>query len=448
MAGYIFLFLAIVVLILGAYKGLGSIPLSLLASSVIILTGRRDIWNGYLEYGNAFGSSVSSFFFIFLSASFFAKCMDTTGAAMKIGHDFVKWFGSKRAILVVSLLVAVLTYGGVNLWIVIYVTLPIAFTLFREANLPRHLIAGAVYFGSCTFTMTSLPGCLGFPNIFAAQALGTTMMAAPFFGILASIGLFVFGYTYLCIAEKRARKCGEYFEFPEGYDAEKYNVGDEQLPPTGSAFFPLICSIGTIFMGSNLDISVFKDSTFTTTAAMIFASVVCLVLNYRYINKKSDETFLSMLKNMMTVSSAEGIGSVCNLASIVAFGSVVSSTAAFGNIVQWLINLDISIYWKGAVSTAVISAVSGSASAGIRLCMQYLSEYFVSSGCDLSVLHRLVAIASGSVDSVPYAPGYFVTFQLLGVSHKNAYRHIFWTTLVGPSIVTIISAFIVSVVYL
>lgn len=448
MAGYIFLFLAIAVLILGAYKGLGSIPLSLLASSVIILTSRIDIWNGYLEYGSAFGNSVSSFFFIFLSASFFAKCMDMTGAAMKIGHDFVKWFGSKRAILVVSLLVAVLTYGGVNLWIVIYVTLPIAFTLFKEANLPRHLIAGAVYFGSCTFTMTSLPGCLGFPNIFAAQALGTTMMAAPFFGILASIGLFVFGYTYLCMAEKRAKMRGEYFEFPEGYDAEKYSLGDAQLPATGKALIPLLCSIGTIFISSNLDIPVFKDSTFTTTIAMTFASVVCLVLNHRYISKASDEDFLSVLKNMLTVSCSEGIGSVCNLASIVAFGSVVSSTDTFGNIIQWLIRLDISIYWKGAVSAAVISAVSGSASAGIRLCMQYLSEYFINSGCNLSVLHRLVAIASGSVDSVPYAPGFFVTFQLLGVSHKNAYRHIFWTTLVGPSVVMIISAFIVSIIYL
>ena len=41
------LILAVAVLIVGAYKGLGALPLTLLASLVVILTNAIPIWDGY-----------------------------------------------------------------------------------------------------------------------------------------------------------------------------------------------------------------------------------------------------------------------------------------------------------------------------------------------------------------------------------------------------------------
>jgi len=60
----------------------------------------------------------------------------------------------KHAVLAVVIACAVLTYGGVSLFVVAFSVYPMALSLFKEANLPRRFIPATLAFGSVTFTMT------------------------------------------------------------------------------------------------------------------------------------------------------------------------------------------------------------------------------------------------------------------------------------------------------
>lgn len=59
--------------------------------------------------------------------------------------------------LAIVLACAILTYGGVSLFVVGFAVYPIAAQLFRKLNIPKRLIPGAIALGALTFTMTALP---------------------------------------------------------------------------------------------------------------------------------------------------------------------------------------------------------------------------------------------------------------------------------------------------
>jgi H+/gluconate symporter-like permease len=109
---------------------------------------------------------------------------DETGAAKAVAHFIVSLIGKKLAITAVVLACAVLTYGGISLFVVVFAIYPIALALFRDANITRRLIPGAIALGSFTFTMTAVPGSPQTQNLIPIQYFGTTPTAAPFMGML------------------------------------------------------------------------------------------------------------------------------------------------------------------------------------------------------------------------------------------------------------------------
>ncbi|MFX6991359.1 GntP family permease, partial [Acinetobacter baumannii] len=66
--------------------------------------------------------------------------------------------GERRVILAVVLAGALVTYGGVSLFVAFFVIVPMAQSLFRTAGIPRRLVPAAVILGTSTFTMSALPG--------------------------------------------------------------------------------------------------------------------------------------------------------------------------------------------------------------------------------------------------------------------------------------------------
>ncbi len=66
--------------------------------------------------------------------------------------------GHERAVLAVVLAGAIVTYGGVSLFVAFFVLAPMAHQLFRAAGIPRRLMPAAIALGTTTFTMSALPG--------------------------------------------------------------------------------------------------------------------------------------------------------------------------------------------------------------------------------------------------------------------------------------------------
>ena len=424
------LILAVLVLGVGAYKGLGALASTLLASLVVILTSGMNIWEGFSKfYMQGYTGAYASFFLMFCLSSLYANFMNVSGSATSIAYQFIDWFGKKKVLLVCFLITVVLTYGGVSLFVVVYAMAPIMFTLFKEANLPRHLTMAIIIAGSATLSMTALPGTPALTNVIPTQFLGTTLTAAPVFGIIASIAFFIMILTYLNICEKKARANNEYWTYPEGVDPSQYEIEDRsKLPSSVKAFLPMIILMAIIIVGSRFGL----NSTMLATAAMFAGALVIYIFNLDKFKGKD-------MKKVIASGLEGGIGGIGGYAGVVAFGSVVSNSEAFAAIVQWVISMEMNPYAQGVFATMVVSAVTGSSSGGLRIMFTAFADGFLASGVNLELLHRLVSISAGALDTLPHSPGLFLMFAVLGLTHKEAYKHVFWTTVFIPSVITLVS---------
>jgi len=423
--GVIGLVIGIAILVIFAYRGLGALPLTIFAGCFVILANRMDFWESFtVSYLDGYLGFFKRFFFIFMASAFYAKVMEESKSAASIGYKFIDWFGAKRAVFVVFIATAVLTYGGVSLFVVVFAIAPIIMLLFKEADVPRRLAMGPLLAGSATFTMTSLPGTPQLTNVIPTTVLGTTMTAAPFFSMFASLGLFLLCHFYLQWEEKRLRKAGEHFSLPDGVDESVYNVDRNELPPAITSFIPLIIIIGMIIGLRN----VIKDSTKLVVLALFIASAVALILNWNRIKDK---------QKCITSGFGGAMGAIAGPCAVVGFGSLVTASPAFQSILGWVLSFDMHPYVTGPLATAIISGITGSSSGGLQITLNSLAPQLLESGTSMPIVHRLMSIAAGSLDSLPHSSALFLMFSHLGITHKEGYRFVFVTTVLVPTIVCI-----------
>ena len=140
--------------------------------------------------------------------------MEDSGSVSAIASFMAERLGPRRAVLSVVLAGALVTYGGVSLFVAFFVLAPMAHALFRAAAIPKRLMPAAIALGTSTFTMSALPGTPAIQNAIPMPFFGTTPFAAPGLGVIASIIMLSFGLWWLARAEASARKKGE------GYGAD------------------------------------------------------------------------------------------------------------------------------------------------------------------------------------------------------------------------------------
>lgn len=436
MIGIIGIILAILFLMIGSYKGLAALPLTVLAALIVVVTNGMNLWESVATlYMNGYVGTYLNYFLIFCCSSLYAHVMTESGSTLSIAYQLLGWFGKKRVILASILIVAILTYGGVSLFVVMFAVGPILYTMFQEADLPRHLIAAVLFAGSCTFTMTCLPGSPQLTNIIPSQYLGTPLTAAPVFGIIAAVALFLMDYAYCEYCAVRARKRGEHWSFQKNFDASKYQASDRSsLPSAIQAFSPMLLLILFIFIGGKF----ITNSAMLSVCAMLIGSASCYLLSFNKFKSMDPRKILASLNN--------GITSIGSLSAVCGFGAVVQGSAAYARIVENVTSWQMSPYMMAVLSTAVLAAVAGSSSGGARLMLSSMSEHFLSTGANMQVMHRLISISAGSLDSMPHATGIFLFNDYLGTTHREIYWHCFWTALVPPAIIALAGALVFTVI--
>lgn len=152
---------------------------------------------------------VAQWFPLFLLGGLFGKLMDDSGSITSIAQFLTDRLGTRRAMLSVVLASAVVTYGGVSVFVAFFVLVPMAQKMFRAADIPRRLMPATICLGAFTFTMSALPGSPSINNAIPMPYFGTTTFAAPGLGIIASLITLGFGMWWLGRAEAAARKAGE-----------------------------------------------------------------------------------------------------------------------------------------------------------------------------------------------------------------------------------------------
>src|ERR1700729_1804012 len=157
---------------------------------------------------------LAQFFPLFLLGALFGKLMEDSGSVTAVAEAMTKGLGERRVMLAVVLAGALVTYGGVSLFVAFFGPAPVAQPLFRPAAVPRRLMPAAIILGTSTFTMSALPGTPSIQNAIPMPFFGTTPFAAPGLGVIASVIMLGFGLWWLRRAETAARRAGE------GYGAD------------------------------------------------------------------------------------------------------------------------------------------------------------------------------------------------------------------------------------
>src|SRR5262245_36330210 len=210
--GLIGILIGLGLLIWLAFRGWSVLLLAPLAAIVAaVFSGEPLLAHWTQTFMGAAAAFLAQFFPIFLLGAVFGKLMEDSGSVTAIAEFMIKRLGPGRAILAVVLAGAIVTYGGVSLFVAFFVLAPMAQNLFRSASIPRRLMPAAIVLGTSTFTMSALPGTPSIQNAIPMPFFGTTPFAAPGLGVVASAIMLSFGLWWLGRAAEAARRGGEGF---------------------------------------------------------------------------------------------------------------------------------------------------------------------------------------------------------------------------------------------
>lgn len=373
------------------------------------------------SYMAGFTSFFSDWFFMFLLGAIFGEVMAASGAAAAVAHWITAKLGSKYALLATILACAVLTYGGVSVFIVAFSVYGLAVALFREADLPRRFIPGALAFGSVTFTMTSA-GSPEIQNLIPMPYLGTTPYAGWEVSLVVAVLMACLGYAWIARMVRVAVAGGERFEARASDEAPADIAG---LPRPLIALLPLVAVLA-IFLLTSGEATAVNLGKWALIAALGSGLMAAVLVG------------LPKLKAMPSAFSRGATGAVVaitNTCAVVGFGSVAKLSPAFQEALVAVQNLPGSPLIGAAVAVTVIAGLTGSASGGQTIALPLIAPHYLGEGANPEELHRTVAIASGALDSLPHN-GYVVTTirAVCGETHKAAYAAVGATTVVVPMI--------------
>ncbi|MGD9924471.1 MAG: GntP family permease, partial [Pseudorhodoplanes sp.] len=226
--GLLGILIALAFLIAVAYRGWSVLLLAPLSALIAAWFSREPLLAHWTQtFMGSAAQFIAQFFPIFLLGALFGKLMDDSGSVQAIARGMTGALGTRRVILAVVLAGAIVTYGGVNVFVAFFVLGPMAMSLFRSADIPRRLMPATIALGSMTFTMTALPGTPAVQNAIPMPFFGTTPFAAPGLGIIASAVMLGFGLWWLMRAETKARRTGEGFASRSVEGSAERSIADD-----------------------------------------------------------------------------------------------------------------------------------------------------------------------------------------------------------------------------
>ncbi len=428
-------------LIYGAYRGHSVIWVAPACAVVVAAMSCVNLLDSYLgDYVGGVTSFIASWLPVFFLSAIYGKIMDRTGAARSFANKMVAIIGSKRALLAVVLSCMLMTYGGVSVFVVVFVVYPIGYAIFREANIPRSLLPSAIGLGSFGITMTSLPGTPQMQNLLPTEYFGTTATAAPIMGLIAAVFLFAPGYLYLEWRIRQMKKKGLGFvEDPKYLESEKENAQDS-LPHWLVGIVPLFVVVLTLnLLPVLLETSGMAalSSNQSLVVALVAGILVACLLN------------LKRRKALIPAFNDGAIGSasaIMNTSSAVGFGAVIKAVPGFALLKSGLLNMPGPILFSESVAVNIFGGATGSALGGLTITLDTLGEHYLAKAIELGIdpeyLHRIVAIASGGLSGLPHNGTVLMLFAISNCKYKESYPDFFISSCISPVVVSFVFSFI------
>jgi H+/gluconate symporter-like permease len=398
---------------------------------------------------------VKLYFPVFLLGAVFGKVIEMSGFARSIVTAVIGIVGKQRAILAIVLVCAILTYGGVSLFVVVFAAYPFAAEMFRQSGIPKRLIPGTIALGAFSFTMDSLPGTPQIQNIIPTTFFDTTTWAAPTLGIVGAIFILASGLAWLEWRRRQAARAGE------GYGANHINepeiIAEGKLIAPAIAILPLIVvfaanraltlAIPGVFgakheaqlagMASPVTADVASlTAIWAVEGALILGILTVFVFAFRAVISKFADGSKAAVTGALLAS--------LNTASEYGFGAVIAALPGFLTIRDALSQIPNPLV-NEAITVTTLAGITGSASGGLSIALAAMSKQFIAAAeaahIPLEVLHRVASMASGGMDTLPHNGAVITVLAVTGLTHRVSYGDIFAVTVLKTTAVFVVIGF-------
>lgn len=445
MIGVIGLLAGMGLLIFLALRDVNIIFASVICALVVILTNGLPIAES-LTQAYTFGdlgafTFAGRFFLLFAAGAIFGRMMSESHAATSIAMALVQKLGAERTLWITVLSCAVLTYGGVVVFVVIFAMYPLGLRLLKEADIPKRLFCGAAALGAGTFTLTALPGTPSIHNVIPTLKLGTDLYAGAWLGLFGGTVMFALGMAYLEFERKKARANGEGFEPGPRDVIPEFETIAKDVPHWSLAIAPLLLVIGIIVAPRLMHMAgIGSDSgllAFATAQPILWPSIALIVASgvaaaiFKGVRSKPLHT--------MGLGTQDAIMPLMATSAVIGFGGVVAQTAGFATFTQAVVSLDVPPLISMFAAASTVSGITGSSSGGLQIFMATLADSYLALGVPPETLHRLVAMASGGFDSLPHCGAVIAMLTITQLTHKQAYKEVGVVTVIVPVVATLLT---------
>ena len=396
------------------------------------------------------------YFPVFMLGALFGKLIELSGFSKAIVAATIGLVGRSRAILSIVLVCALLTYGGVSLFVVVFAVYPFAAELFRASDIPKRLIPGTIALGAFTFTMDSLPGTPQIQNIIPTAFFGTTGWAAPWLGTIGAVFILIVGLSYLEWRRRQAAAAGE------GYGTDLVN---EPAPfEHGKLAHPLLAVLPLVLVGvvnkllTDLIPRLYgASSSFlpavigtpkpvvqeTAKIAAIWAVEGALLVGILCVLAAAWKPVTRRFAEGSKAAVGGALLASMNTASEYGFGAVIAALPGFKLVADGLRAIPHPLV-NEAVSVTALAGITGSASGGMSIALAAMADTFIhnaqAAGIPMEVLHRVAAMASGGMDTLPHNGAVITLLAVTGLTHRQSYKDIFAITVIKTLAVGVVIA--------
>ena len=419
--GILVLVLALILFGLLAFKQINALILApLVTIFVIVCSGLPILESLKTAFMPAASDYVTSYFLVFFVGALFGAVYQHTGAAESISKTLAGLCKGKFVAPIIMTITGILTYGGVSGFVVFFVIYPIALNMFKEANLTRRLIPGAISAGCWTWSMYG-PGSPSIQNVIGMNSLGTPSTAAIVPSVIATVATYILIFVWLEMRGRNFSKKGIVFNdtslkfqlSPEEMAMDE----DKDLPNFWIAMIPIV-AILVAFSGFKLPVE---------TAVFLGVALATILMWNRV---KGLNGWIAVFNE----GAANSGVSILNTAIVVGFGGVVKNTQGFADLVEVLKTLNMPALVFVMITVAICAGACGSASGGMGVAFNALTDTYIELGANLEHVHRIATIAAGTLDSLPHQGAQITLLGICKLTHKEAYFDIFVTQIVIPFI--------------
>ncbi len=451
MLGVVGIIVSLLLLIVLAYRGINVLVLApCMAMLAVLLGGDAPLLATYTQiYMTSLGGYLVKYFPLFMLGAIFGKLMDDSGSAKSISQSVARQLGQQRAILAIVLSCALLTYGGVSLFVVAFAVYPIAAELFQLSGTPKRFIPAAIALGSFTFTMTAFPGTPAIQNAIPMPHFGTNAFAAPGLGIIGGLMMFIGGVWWLNSRSTAAITGGEGYGHHEEAQLTPSD-SDTSVPSFAIAILPILVVIVGNFVFSKFlipgwDTGYLAEEKYgavelpkvlgiwSIICGTVMAIIAIIVIHWRrWID----------VKESVNRGTMDSLLPIFNTASEVGYGSVIASLAAFAIVKTFVLELSPgNPLVSEAIAVTSLAGITGSASGGLSITLDTLGQTYAQlaeqSGISPQLFHRVASMAAGGFDTLPHNGAVITLLAITKLTHRTSYFDIFMVAVVIPSVATI-----------